>query len=188
MVKTVCDAGINWIQLRVKNLDENLWLELGEEVKKVTDSYKATLIINDNVNIAQEIDADGVHLGKTDTSPLEARKILGPNKIIGGTANESKDIYFLMESQVNYIGLGPYRFTTTKKELAPILKSEMISSLISIQSHIPIILIGGILPLDIQTIMQYGAYGVAVSSGINSVNDKERIIQLFQEQISKFIK
>ena len=179
LVKIACDAGVDWVQLRVKNTTEHAWRKIAEEVKKITDSYIATLIINDNVSIAKEIDADGVHLGKTDMSPMEARAILGENKIIGGTANDAIDIEKLMQSNVDYIGLGPFRFTQTKVNLSPVLGIEKIKGLLDIQQEIPVILIGGILSSDIAAIKSIGAYGIAVSSAINLAEDKREAVKTF---------
>ena len=184
LVKIACDAGVEWVQLRVKNTTENEWLKIAEDVKKITDSYNATLIINDNVSIAKEIDADGVHLGKTDMSPMEARAILGEHKIIGGTANDAKDIEKLMHSGVDYIGLGPFRFTQTKENLSPVLGIEKIKELLDIQQEIPVILIGGISASDIAAIKSIGAYGIAVSSAINLAEDKRGMVKEFMEAIT----
>src|SRR5689334_4412707 len=82
-VRIACEAGIRWVQLRVKNEPATEWLQIAKAVKKITDSFNVTLIINDSVTIAKEVDADGVHLGKQDESIETARKILGDGKIIG---------------------------------------------------------------------------------------------------------
>ena len=91
---------------------------------KICRKYNATLILNDHVHLVKEIGANGVHLGKSDMSPVKARELLGSNYIIGGTANNMEDIRQLHKSGVDYIGLGPFRFTRTKKNLAPILGIE----------------------------------------------------------------
>src|ERR1019366_3998093 len=125
-----CKAGVDWIQLRVKNKTEEEWRALAVETLIVCRRYGAKLIINDNVFLAKEIKADGVHLGKEDQNPAEARLILGEKFIsgekfiIGGTANSLEDIHSLIESGVDYIGLGPFRFTTTKANLSPVLGLE----------------------------------------------------------------
>jgi thiamine-phosphate pyrophosphorylase len=137
--------------------------------------FDAKLIINDNVTLAHEILADGVHLGKTDMKPDEARSILGENFIIGGTANTFDDIYFLQSEEVDYIGLGPFRFTTTKEKLSPILGIEGYERIIKKcreeNVSIPIIAIGGIKSEDVRELIKVGVYGVAVSSAINLSNN-----------------
>ena len=185
LAKIACDAGIKWLQLRVKNKSENEWLKIAEEVKGVTDSYNCTLIINDNVSIAKSIDANGVHLGKKDMSIQEARIILGPDKIIGGTANNEEDILKLKDSTVNYIGLGPFRFTTTKENLSPVLGLEKINALLQLQNKIPVILIGGITLNDIPLIMKTTAHGVAISSAINLAEDKTGMVKEFIKLLSQ---
>ena len=182
-----CAGGINWIQLRAKGKTEKQWEAVARSVQKITKKYEATLIINDNVNLALKIKADGVHLGKDDMHPTEARKILGPNFIIGGTANNEDDMLKLMDAEVDYIGLGPYRFTATKKNLSPVLNAVDIKRLLSMQSGIPVILIGGIVAWDIPAIAALGAYGIAVSSAINlSKNPAEEALFFVSETLKHF--
>lgn len=116
--------GADWIQIRWKNSDVELLQELCIKVQKHCREFGAQCIINDHVSIAKAIDADGVHLGLTDTTVTEARSILGDHKIIGGTANTIEDICQRIDENCNYIGLGPFRFTTTKEKLSPILGLE----------------------------------------------------------------
>ena len=92
LIELACDAGIDWIQLRVKSKTDAVCKQIALEAKTICAKYGAALIINDNVELAMEIDADGVHLGKEDMSPLEAREILGDDFLIGGTANTIDDI------------------------------------------------------------------------------------------------
>src|SRR5690606_21150930 len=120
-LKKVCEAGGKWIQLRLKNVEEEKYIAIAEQAKKICDAFGSKLIINDTVSIALKINADGVHLGKNDMPPAKAREILGSQKIIGATANTLNDCIELHNQSVDYIGLGPYRFTTTKENLSPIL-------------------------------------------------------------------
>jgi len=181
-IQDALEGGCNWIQLRFKNCEEKQLMALAFEVKKLCSAYKATFIINDHVQIAKLVDTDGVHLGLTDMKISDARKILG-NKIIGGTANKMEDVRCLMDDGVGYIGLGPYRFTTTKEKLNPILGLEGIRSIAEkFKNQIPIIAIGGIKLEDVELLMQTGIYGVAVSSAINFAEDKsERIKKIYHE-------
>ena len=114
--------------------------------------------------------ADGVHLGKNDMPVDEARRLLGHDKIIGGTANTFEDIERLHRQGTDYIGCGPFRFTTTKKSLSPVLGLEGYKRIVSdMKAHgidLPIVAIGGILKSDIADIMQTGVTGIAVSGGI----------------------
>ncbi len=168
-VREACIAGVKWVQLRVKNKSNEEYLEIEKEAKIICDLYDVILIINDNVDIANEINAHGVHLGKTDMYISEARSILGEDAIIGGTANTLKDVERLIEQKANYIGLGPYSKTETKNNLSPVLGlsgySELLNELKMFYalSETPIIAIGGIDMYDIEPILSTGIYGVAVS-------------------------
>ena len=93
----------------------------GRKVKEICRRHRALFIINDRVDVARLLEADGVHLGKEDMDPWEARRILGPGKIVGATCNTWDDILLRQKQQVDYIGLGPYAFTTTKEKLSPVL-------------------------------------------------------------------
>lgn len=188
-VKTVLKAGIDWVQLRVKNDSLDI-LPLAQQVKQLTDEYKATLIINDRVALAKQIDADGVHLGLDDMPIDEARKVLGENKIIGGTANTLADAKNVELLGGDYIGLGPFRPTTTKQKLSPILGIEGFKSIIPktetygwdiLNFNIPIVAIGGLQTEDVKLLKQQTAiYGVALSSLIyNSKQKKQLISQLY---------
>lgn len=167
----VCASGCKWVQARVKNKNGNELKEILQNVKKVCNKYNTAFIVNDHVELANELKANGVHLGKKDMKPLEARKILGDDFIIGGTANTLSDIEYLIQQEVSYIGLGPFRFTTTKEKLSPVLGlpgyKTIIDSLKKMQINIPIIAIGGIKTEDITDILSTGIHGVAISSEIN---------------------
>jgi len=189
-VNNVLEAGVTWVQLRIK--DETLdYVSIAKQVKVITDSYKATLIINDRVGIAREIDADGVHVGLTDMPIQEVRKILGHNKIIGGTANTLADAKNIELFGADYIGLGPFKRTTTKKVLSPILGIEGYKDIIpktepygwqTLLFNIPIVAIGGLEIEDVEELKeQTGIHGIALSGLIyNSKNKSELISQLNQ--------
>lgn len=168
------DAGFRWIQLRMK--DEPLDFIKSEALKVQTlcKNHGATFVIDDHVELAKEIDADGVHLGKLDMPVREARDILG-NRIIGGTANTMEDIHRLVADGADYLGVGPFRHTTTKKNLSPILGIEGYKQLLQQcdreNIHVPIYAIGGITHEDLPLLKSVGIYGVAVSSGILQTSD-----------------
>lgn len=174
-IEEACKGGVDWIQLRVKNKRTNEWKLIAEEVKKICKKYSAKLIINDNVELAKSIKADGIHLGKEDVPPDEARKILGLDFLIGGTANTYEDIQRLVKMQVDYIGLGPFRFTKTKENLSPLLGlqgyTELMSKCTDENIQVPIIAIGGIQLNDLDALFASGIYGVAVSSAISDSAD-----------------
>ncbi|MCP4437751.1 MAG: thiamine phosphate synthase [Aureispira sp.] len=181
-IEAICKAGGDWVQLRLKNVDSNTYIQTAQEAKTICQKYAATLIINDNVEVAKTINADGVHLGQGDMNWLEARKILGTTKIIGATANSIEHIQHIMDSnaEVDYIGVGPFRHTTTKKKLSPILGLEgyqkLLDQLKSKKFDIPIIAIGGILVDDIAEILGTGVYGIAVSGLLSQSTKKSALI------------
>ena len=166
------DAGVKWIQVRWKGARQEHLYTLAEKIKNVCSLYGATCIINDHPALAAAVDADGVHLGLEDGSLAAARKLLGPGKIIGGTANSFTDVNQRITENCDYIGLGPFRFTTTKQKLSPVLGLDGYENIIRQVrreglSPIPIFAIGGIAHLDdIQQLLQTGVYGVALSARI----------------------
>ena len=167
-IRKVLDNGGNWIQLRWKKAAQKELLQLSEKIKTICESYRATFIINDEVQVAKIIDADGVHLGLDDESISNARAVLGSHKIIGGTSNTLENVRQRITEGCDYIGLGPYRFTATKEKLSPILGLKGYQAILqSLQQknieYPPIIAIGGIEFNDIESIKKSGIYGVALS-------------------------
>jgi len=177
------DNGCDWIQLRFKNQNAREIFTLAEAVKIVCNEYLATFIINDNVHLAKQLDADGVHLGLSDMKVEEARVLLGKTKIIGGTANTFEDVLQRTAEKCDYIGLGPFQFTTTKKNLSPILGLEgyrLIIQQMKIKNiQIPIYAIGGITLENVDSLMETGIQGIAISGLITqSENPAQLIAQL----------
>jgi len=162
------DHGAGWIQCRWKEGTYEQKLELALATRKLCQAYKATCIINDHIDIARIVAADGVHLGLNDDTIEKARKILGPDQLIGGTANTLEDILQRTSEGCDYIGLGPYSFTTTKEKLSPVLGLSGYQNIFtalqdqSIQIP-PIYAIGGIAMNDIPALQKAGIYGIAVS-------------------------
>jgi thiamine-phosphate pyrophosphorylase len=186
-VRIACEAGVKWIQLRVKNKSFDDWLKIGKSARQITNEFNVTLIINDNVNIAKEINADGVHLGQEDTSWRDARKILGEGKIIGYSTHSLEDLIAARNFNVDYFGLGPYRFTTTKENLHDVLALDKMKQIIQ-QAQVagiikPIIAIGGIQMNDAEELLRAGANGIAVSSAINLSQDPARAAKEFLGQL-----
>lgn len=182
-IQSALDAGCQWIQVRFKNQNEKAVTALAEVIKKCTLSHNVTVIINDWVKVAKEVDADGVHLGLTDLSISEARAILGHDKIIGGTANTLQDVVRRIHENCNYVGLGPFRFTVTKEKLSPILGTEgyqkIMEGLAAMNLSIPIYAVGGIELNDVPEILKTPIYGIALSSEITrNTNKKELVEQL----------
>lgn len=177
LAEEACKGGADWVQLRVKNTYYAKYLQIALDTQAICKKYNAKLIINDNVEIAKEINADGVHLGKTDMGALEARKILGNDIIIGCSANTFEDIERLSTFNIDYIGLGPFRFTTTKENISPIIGIKGYETIMNkcklADINIPIIAIGGININDIEEILKTGIHGIAISSSINFSKNKQ---------------
>ena len=175
-ISKALDAGCKWIQLRYKNKSIEEVRTLAKMVQKICRAYDATFIINDHVQVASEINADGVHLGLDDISVMEAKAVL-KNKIIGGTANTLEDVLQRVNEKCDYIGLGPFRFTATKEKLSPILGiegyQEILKELKNRNIDIPIYAIGGIEIEDFEKLEQAGVYGVAVSGLITHHKNPE---------------
>jgi len=146
----------------------------GRELAALCRDYGATLIIDDHVELVDAIGADGVHLGKNDMPVTEVRRILGSDRIIGATANTLDDMLAAVTAGADYIGLGPYRFTTTKKKLSPMLGLEgyrRVMAAFRRVSDLPVVAIGGIGTPDIAPLMQTGITGVAVSGALLTAPD-----------------
>lgn len=192
--KIALEGGCRWIQLRMKDANESLLEETALFVQKMCKEYGATFIIDDNVHLVKKIKADGVHLGKNDMPISEARRILGDGFIIGGTVNTFDDI---LKQRItdngqqslgmpDYFGCGPFRFTSTKKNLAPILGLEGYENIISNMKrnniNIPIVAIGGINKDDILDILKIGVDGIALSSSIlraeNPIEEMKDIVRI----------
>lgn len=183
-IEKACNAGLDWVQLRLKNTDATVLLETAKKARVITNRFQTKLIINDYYKIAKEVAADGVHLGKTDACPLTVRNFLGPSFIIGGTANTLEDCSSLIDRKVDYIGLGPYQFTKTKKNLSPVLGVLGYKNLLAkLQTKTPIIAIGGIALEDVSEIIEIGVYGIAVSSAItNNIRHTAKFLQLLRDK------
>lgn len=186
--EAACRAGADWIQLRVKDQPYEVWKELALQTKAICHRYGSTFLINDHAALTAEVNADGVHLGKQDMAPREARKLLGPKKIIGGTANTFEDIEQLAEQGVDYIGLGPFRFTSTKQNLSPILGLEGYTLLFQqcrkAGITLPVVAIGGVRAADVPLLLPVGIHGVAVSSAITLAPDQATAVAEFKRHFS----
>lgn len=182
------EGGCRWIQLRMKDVEESILEESAIKIQKMCKDYGATFIINDNVSLAKNINADGVHLGKTDMSIVEAREILGQQYIIGCTVNSIDDVLLNTQTAIpDYFGCGPYRFTSTKKNLASILGYDgyrrIINEMKEKNIHVPVVAIGGICKEDVLGLLRCGVSGIALSSSV--LNAEKPIKEL--KEITKII-
>ena len=184
-VRIALEGGCKWIQLRMKEASTEDIIPIAKEAKAMCHKYGATFIIDDHVELVKQIEADGVHLGKNDMPIAEARKLLGRNYIIGGTANSFEDVQKHYENGADYIGCGPFRFTTTKKNLSPVLGLEgyqrIVSQMKEAGINLPLVAIGGITRDDLPFLMQTGITGIALSGSIlraeSPIQEMKTIIQ-----------
>lgn len=170
------EGGCRWIQLRMKGATDIELEKSALAVQTLCKAHGATFIIDDNVHLAKRIGADGVHLGKRDMPIAEARKILGNDFIIGSTVNTFEDIEATLRGATpDYFGCGPFRYTTTKHNLAPTLGVEGYRSIVEqMRMHnirIPIVAIGGIGKEDIPALLACGVSGIALSGSILNAQD-----------------
>lgn len=184
-VKIAIEGGCKWVQLRMKSADDDAFCKTAIVARDLCKSADATFILDDRAHLVKVAGADGVHLGKNDMSIVEARALLGKEYMIGGTANTIDDVVNIFESGADYIGCGPFRFTTTKQNLSPQLGLDGYAAIIkemrSLSIGIPIIAIGGITADDISDLARLGVYGIALSGSVlnasNPVAEMKRIVE-----------
>lgn len=185
--RVALEGGCRWIQLRIKGADGKTLEQAAINVQSLCRDYGATFIVDDDVLLAQKIGADGVHLGKNDMAISQAREILGEKFIIGGTVNSFDDILFHLENGLpDYFGCGPFRFTSTKKNLAPILGIDGYRDIIMKMRErgvdIPLVAIGGICKDDIPQLLECGVSGIALSgSVINAEDPHQEMIDVIEK-------
>ena len=164
------DAGGRWIQLRMKDASAEVIVCRGKEMLALCRKRRAVLVVNDAPQLAVAIGADGVHLGQADMPPIEARRIIGDGAVIGSTANTFEQIAARNDGETDYVGLGPFRFTTTKKNLSPVLGTEgyrtILGRMRTENIPLPVVAIGGIELPDIPQVMRTGVDGIALSGAI----------------------
>jgi len=162
--------GIEWVQIRMKNSSDEERVKTSAKAIKSAKKFGGKLIINDSLEIAREVGAHGIHLGLNDCSIRSAREVLGPDVIIGGTANTVDDILTQVKRGADYVGVGPFRFTETKKNLSPVIGlagyKEIIKKLKQSGIQTPLVAVGGITINDIEKLIQLGLSGVAISGAL----------------------
>ncbi|MDE6276890.1 MAG: thiamine phosphate synthase [Muribaculaceae bacterium] len=178
-LEAILCGGCRWVQLRMKDASDDDFSRMARRMILLCRKFNASFILDDRVHLVESLGADGVHLGKKDMPLAEARSILGPTRIIGATANTESDIIEAWNAGADYIGLGPFRFTTTKKGLSPILGLEgylrIMSRCRSLGVRLPVVAIGGIRPDDLPAIARTGVNGIAVSGIVLNALDKMSI-------------
>ncbi len=192
-VQMVLEGGCKWIQLRMKEASDEEFRETALEIIPMCKENEAFLVFDDRVELAMELSVHGVHLGKNDMNPLVARETMGAEAIIGCTANTAADIIAFRGWDVDYVGLGPFRYTTTKANLSPVIGLDGYRSIVKevrdADILLPIVAIGGITLEDIPSIMETGVNGVAMSGAIINATDPvdytRRVLASLQETSRK---
>ena len=184
-VETACRSGVTIIQLREKNLTTNQYYQLAKQVKEITDAYQVPLIIDDRLDICLAVDAAGLHIGDDELPVSVARKVLGPEKILGVTAKTVKRALEAETSGADYLGTGAI-FPTTTKENAPI---TLISTLKTICQTvaIPVVAIGGLTSENIDQLIGTGIAGVAVVRDLMQAEDIEAKAHAFLTKLDDMI-
>ena len=181
-IQSACSYGAELVQLRLKGYSDKTILATAQKAREITNHFQTRLIINDYYKVAKLVNADGVHLGKGDTAIKVAREFLGPYFIIGGSANTLQDCEDLLKKEIDYIGLGPFKFTNTKKVLSPVLGKDGYAAIIDVlQTNTPIIAIGGITLDNISEILETGINGIAVAGEItNDFNNIKKFNEILK--------
>lgn len=183
LVRSALNGGATVIQLREKKASNDVILEVARELKTLTDEFDIPLIINDRVDTAIAVDADGVHVGDEDMPVIKIRRLLGDKKIIGASCTDLKTALLAEEAGADYIGLGPIYQTDTKKcGVAPLGPAALYE--IKKKIRIPIVAIGGINESNLREVLLAGADGVAIISAIAGAPDINEAIA----RIKKLIK
>lgn len=176
-------GGCRWIQLRIKGASDDEVEPVAIRLLKACHEADATFILDDRVELCKKIKADGVHLGRHDMPVNQAREYLGHEFIIGGTANTFDEIRTLKYQSADYIGCGPYRYTTTKENLAPLLGpdgyTKIMQQVKAEELRIPICAIGGITLDDVIPILQTGIKGIAISGAVLRADNPVEMMQRF---------
>ena len=184
-IETACRSGVTIVQLREKNLTTNQYYQLAKQVKEITDAYQVPLIIDDRLDVCLAVDAAGLHIGDDELPVSVARKVLGPEKILGVTAKTVKRALEAEEGGADYLGTGAI-FPTTTKENAPI---TLISTLKTICQTvaIPVVAIGGLTSENIDQLAATGIAGVAVVRDLMQAEDIEAKTQAFLTKLDDII-
>ena len=182
----LCQAGARWIQVRMKLAATPERLRVASEVAKICRRYQAICIINDHVDVALASHAHGVHLGKLDGDWREARARVGRTLLLGGTVNDADDARRAVQANcLDYVGVGPWRFTTTKQKLAPVLGAAGVRALVNQLGSLPAWAIGGVTAADLAEVRETGAAGAAFSGALYREGRLEENFRELSEAWSK---
>lgn len=184
-VKKALDGGATFVQLREKNLDREVFLAEAKEIQKLCKEYGVPFVVNDEVSIAKDIDADGVHVGQSDMEAMDVRKILGPDKIIGVSAQTVEQAIIAEKHGADYLGVGAV-FTTGSKDDADDVSHETLKAICEAVS-IPVIAIGGITKDNVAELAGSGIRGVAVISAIFGQKDIQKATEELKVSVENML-
>lgn len=184
-VKKALDGGATFVQLREKNLDREDFLAEAKEIQKLCKEYGVPFVVNDEVSIAKDIDADGVHVGQSDMEAMDVRKILGPDKILGVSAQTVEQAIIAEKHGADYLGVGAV-FTTGSKDDADDVSHETLKAICEAVS-IPVIAIGGITKDNVAELAGSGICGVAVISAIFGQNDIQKATEELKVSVENML-
>lgn len=184
-VEAALKGGATFIQLREKNLDDKAFYQEALEIQKLCKEYKVPFVINDNVELAKKIGADGVHVGQSDMEALDVRKVLGDDKIIGVSAQTVEQAELAEKHGADYLGVGAV-FPTGSKNDATEVSFEMLQEICE-HVHIPVIAIGGITRDNVVELSQSGICGIAVISAIFGQTNIEAATADLKKQTKKML-
>ena len=185
-VEEALKGGVTFVQLREKDLDEERFLEEAREIKELCGRYQVPFVINDNVDIAQAVDADGVHVGQSDMEAGDVRRKLGPDKIIGVSAQTVEQALRAQEHGADYLGVGAV-FPTGSKADAVEVSHETVKEICE-AVDIPVIAIGGITADNVKELAGTGICGIAVISAIFAQKDIEGAAQNLKSRTEEMLK
>ena len=184
-VKKALDGGATFVQLREKELDREDFLAEALEIQKLCRKYGVPFVINDEVSIAKDIDADGVHVGQSDMEAMDVRKVLGPDKILGVSAQTVEQAITAEKHGADYLGVGAV-FATGSKDDADDVSHETLKAICEAVS-IPVIAIGGITKDNVSELVGSGICGVAVISAIFGQNDIKKATEDLKVSVEKML-
>lgn len=184
-VKKALDGGATFVQLREKKLDREDFLAEALEIQKLCKKYGVPFVINDEVSIAKDIDADGVHVGQSDMEAMDVRKVLGPDKILGVSAQTVEQAITAEKHGADYLGVGAV-FATGSKDDADDVSHETLKAICEAVS-IPVIAIGGITKDNVSELVGSGICGVAVISAIFGQNDIKKATEELKVSVEKML-
>ena len=180
--RLAAENGASAVQLRAPDWKKSQWLATASELKRVLAPLGVPLIINDQIDVALAVDADGVHVGQDDLPPAVVRRLIGPGKWLGLSISNSPELAAVPPGLVDYLGIGPVYPTATKRDAAPATGLDTLAELVA-ATTLPVVAIGGIQLNNCRLPLQAGAQGVAVVSAICGQNDPAQCTRVLRDTI-----